>query len=654
VEKFTRFIDIFSLNFNEATPLDFTQLNFWIFFIVVIGVYSVLEFPQKHKSIAFYSLSLLGLCVFRHYDTAILLSALLLGYSLFKEEWKSKAQRLTVLSMLGLAASAFYFWRFSTGTFTLKFAILDIWILVIAAVFLLARYADKFWVRSFFLTVVSVYFYYKSSGFLVLLLALSIVLNYLFGRWIFQDQKNKKGILVLGIVFNLFVLGYFKYTYFFTDAFNTTFGTDYEAHNHFAQLGNWIFGSESFVDRILLPVGVSFFTFQSISYSIDIYRKELKPVRNFFDYSFFVTFFPQLVAGPIVRARDFIPQIKEPYELNNTDFSWAIFQVVKGLIKKIILADFIAVQFIDHVAEAPDAYPGFVSVLAMWGYSLQIYGDFSGYTDIAIGLSRMMGFKLRENFSSPYKATNVADFWRRWHKSLGSWFRDYLYIPLGGNKKGGLGTYVMSTLIFVFLIFITKWYALIFVYIGMLILYAYGAMFIKNFNRLIYRDLNLLVTMIIGGLWHGASKNFVVWGALNAVALVLYKYWKTISPYESRDKGVFRFWKIFLTFNFITFTRIWFRLEGDAAPMVMINQILNHFDFSWELFQKVVMDYWIVFCLIAFGFTLHWLPSKIKLSWEKVFERMSFPLKVVIVSLALLVVYQASVGGGKAFVYYQF
>ena len=165
------------------------------------------------------------------------------------------------------------------------------------------------------------------------------------------------------------------------------FHTKYEIFNVFAQIGNSVLGQGSFVDIIVLPVGVSFFTFQSISYVVDIYRKEVKPVKNFFDYAFFVSFFPQLVAGPIVRARDFIPQIRQPYQLNHTDFSWAIIQIVKGFVKKVVLADYIAIHFIDKVADAPEAFPGFISILAMWGYSLQIYGDFSGYTDIAIGVS---------------------------------------------------------------------------------------------------------------------------------------------------------------------------------------------------------------------------------------------------------------------------
>ena len=334
----------------------------------------------------------------------------------------------------------------------------------------------------------------------MLLLALSISVNYFLGRRIFNSNsdRNRKLIIATSAIFNLLILGYFKYAYFFTDSFNAMFNTDFELINHFARFGNNFFGEGTFVEKILLPVGVSFFTFQNISYVVDIYRKEIEPVKNFFDYSFFVTFFPQLVMGPIVRARDFIPQISMPYHLTKEAFSAAVIQIVTGLIKKIVIADFLAVHFVDKVADAPASYPGFVSVLAMWAYSLHIYTDFSGYTDISIGLSRLMGFELKQNFNSPYKAVSVADFWRRWHISLGSWLRDYLYIPLGGNRTGSIGSYIAIFFIFVFLIFITQWYELLFVYAGLTALYLLGILFIKDFKRYVHRDLNLIITMVVG------------------------------------------------------------------------------------------------------------------------------------------------------------
>lgn len=538
----------------------------------------------------------------------------------------------------------------------LIFTQLDFWLFFIVVMIVFSFLHKFFLARSIFLTAISVFFYFKTSGLYVTLLALSLIVNYFLGDAVFKanSDKRKKWIIGLSVFFNISMLGYFKYAYFFTGAFNEMFHTNFEVFNQFALWGNGFLGEGTFVTKILLPVGVSFFTFQSISYVIDIYRKEVKPVKNFFDYTFFVTYFPQLVAGPIVRAKDFIPQIRQPFQLDKPDFSWAIIQIVKGLIKKIVLADYIAVHFIDKVVDTPEAYPGFVSVLAMWGYSLQIYGDFSGYTDIAIGLSRLMGFKLLENFNSPYKATSVADFWRRWHKSLGSWLKDYLYIPLGGNKTGGIGTYVATTVIFVFLIFITQWYELIFVYLGLMILYVTGLLVITNFKQYVHRDLNLLITMVVGGLWHGASENFVIWGAMNGAALIFYNYWKKFSPYEKSNNFIVHFWKIFITFNFITFTRIWFRLDGEGEPLAMLDQIWNHFGFEWKTFGMVLWSFQSVFWVILFGYIIHWMPDKIKQTYEGWFSKSPLVIQALSVAIIVIVMYQAVSDTFKPFVYFQF
>ncbi|MDC0459835.1 MBOAT family protein [Crocinitomicaceae bacterium] len=538
----------------------------------------------------------------------------------------------------------------------LIFTQLDFWIffLLVLAIF---SYIHKYKLtRSIFLFVVSLFFYFKTSGLLVLLLFSSIVINYFIGKgvWNTNSQIKKKGFVTLSVLFNILTLGYFKYAYFFTESFNKMFHTKHEVFNVFAQMGNSVFGEGSFVDYIVLPVGVSFFTFQSISYVVDIYRKEVKPVKNFFDYAFFVSFFPQLVAGPIVRARDFIPQIRQPYQLNKTDFSWSIIQIVKGFIKKIVLADYIAIHFIDKVVDAPEAFPGFISILAMWGYSLQIYGDFSGYTDIAIGVSRLMGFKLLENFNSPYKAISVADFWRRWHKSLGSWLRDYLYIPLGGNRSGGFGTYIATMVILIFMIFITQWYWLVFIYLGLLTTYIGISLIYPGFKKYVHRDLNLLITMVIGGLWHGASENFVIWGAMNGAALIFYNHWRKISPYENSSSLITRFWRILITFNFITFTRIWFRLEDDGAPINMLNQIWYHFDLNAETFNTLMIGFDTALYVMIFGYVLHWLPSKIKDFGERKFTRLPMVLQSIAVAIMLIIIYQAFSDTFKPFVYFQF
>lgn len=555
----------------------------------------------------------------------------------------------------------------------LVFTKLDFWLFFLLVMIVFSFLNQRKLVRSIFLTAVSVFFFYKTSGLYVVLLLLSIWVNYFLGKRIYHARSSlgSKWIIAFSAIFNLLILGYFKYAYFFTASFNDMFHTDFELVNHFAQFGNSFFGEGTFVEKILLPVGVSFFTFQNISYVVDIYRKEIKPVNNFFHYSFFVTFFPQLVMGPIVRARDFIPQITEPYSLNKEEFSWAVIQIVKGLIKKIVIADFLVVHFINKVVFVPDDYPGFVSVLAMWAYSLHIYTDFSGYTDIAIGLSRLMGFKLKKNFNSPYKALNVGDFWRRWHISLGSWLKDYLYIPLGGNRTGSIGSYIAIFFIFVFLFFVTQWYELLYVYAGLTALYLIGVLLIKDFKKYVHRDLNLIITMVVGGLWHGPSENFVIWGAMNGAALLVYKYWKQISFYEKSTHWIAGFWKIFLTFNFITFTRIWFKLdearttelnpgkgmteaEADALPMKMLDQIWNHFDFSWATFVTVLETYQAVFWIMLFGFIVHWLPDKVKLLWERAYTALPIPIQAFAIAVIVVLIYQAIGAEQPPFVYLAF
>ena len=538
----------------------------------------------------------------------------------------------------------------------LIFTQLDFWLFFIFVMVVFSFLHKKLLVRSIFLSVVSIFFYYKTSGIYALLLIFSLFINYFFGNGIAKAKttNSKKIQLSCAVLFNVLTLAYFKYAYFFTDSFNKLFQTKFEVVNQLSVWANGFAGDGTFVEKIILPVGVSFFTFQSISYVVDIYRKDIAPVKNFFEYSFFVTFFPQLVAGPIVRAKDFIPQIRQPFSLSNEQFSGALILITKGLFKKIILADYIAVHFIDKIADAPEAYPGFVSVLAMWGYSLQIYADFSGYTDIAIGLSCLMGFSLLANFNSPYKAISVADFWRRWHKSLGSWLRDYLYIPLGGNKTGGIATYIATLIIFIFLLFITQWYELIWVYLGLMFIYLILWFLFPFFKNFIHRDLNLLITMVVGGLWHGASENFVIWGAMNGIALIFYNYWKKISPYENATSLIIRFWRIFITFQFITFTRIWFRLEDSSGPVKMLKHIWNHFDLDWRIFQHVFQTYQAVFWIILIGYFLHWMPQSWKDKGQDKFTKMNLLLKSLLIVISVFLMYQAISDTFKPFVYFQF
>ena len=527
---------------------------------------------------------------------------------------------------------------------------LDFWLFFLLVMALFSFLHKNKLVRSIFLTAISLFFYYKTSGLSVIILGTSLLFNFFTGRQIAKSTSaiGSKTFLVIGIALNLLILGYFKYAYFFTESFNEMFHTNYEVFNIMAQFkSGFSTAGNSIVEKIVVPFGVSFFTFSSISYIVDVYRKEVQPFKNFFDYSFFVSFFPHIAMGPIARAKDFIPQINAPYSLDKEGFSWAIAQIVKGLVKKLILADFVMVHFVDLVVDHPENYPGFVSIVAMWGYSLQIYGDFSGYIDIARGVSKLMGFNLSKNFNSPYKSTSVADFWRRWHISLGSWFRDYLYIPLGGNKTGGVGSFVGITIIFIFLIFITQWYELIFVYVGLMAIYGIIVLLIPKLKIYIYRDLNLLITMVVGGLWHNPHQNFVIWGALNGIGLVLYNHWRKVSPYEKSNWLVVHFWKIFITFNFITFTRLWFRLKGEEKPIEMLNHITQKFNFSWEAFSQMCTIFMPALIIMVIGYIIHWLPEKTKNYTLSTFTKIPAPLQVIVVSLIIFLTYQLMSEGTK-------
>ena len=339
--------------------------------------------------------------------------------------------------------------------------------------------------RNAWLFFASLFFYYKTSGFFVTLLLFTITSDFFIGKGVYSAKKplSKKLLITLSVSINLLLLSFFKYSYFFTDNFNKLFGTAYHPVNIFAEWTNQFAGTHFTVDSILLPVGISFYTFQTISYSIDVYRGKIKPVKNILDFGFYVSFFPQLVAGPIVRAADFIPQLYQDFKLTKQEFGHALFLILNGLTKKIIIGDFIAVNFIDRVFDNPLSYTGYENLMALYGYSLQVYADFSGYTDIAIGIALLMGFRLPINFNSPYKANNVGNFWKRWHISLSSWLKDYLYIPMGGNRKGSFFTYISLTVIIMFIIIMSGWIYLPIIIGGIvLILYAISY-FSKTFKH---------------------------------------------------------------------------------------------------------------------------------------------------------------------------
>jgi len=510
--------------------------------------------------------------------------------------------------------------------------------------------------RNIYLFVISLFFYYKISGYFFYLLIFSTLIDYILGFGIYHSRKKliKTILVVLSITTNLLVLVYFKYAWFFTDSFNEVFGTAINLDGH---LGHWFNEANETMyphdpARWLPPIGISFFTFQTISYSVDIYRGMLKPVKNILDFGFYVSFFPQLVMGPIVRASHFIPQLYKDYKLKKYEFGLALYWILKGLAKKVILADFIAFYFIDTVFSDPLRNSGFENLMAVTGYSMQVYADFSGYTDIAIGIALLLGFRLNTNFNSPYKARNVGEFWKRWHISLSTWLKDYLYIPLGGNRRGTAATYISMIAILSIIVLISGWPPLAFYFGGAVLFLGILARYIPAVKRNIDTNINLMITMLLGGLWHGASWNFVIWGGLNGLGLVVYKFWRKISPWERYNNMVVNAWKILVTFTFITFTRIFFRSENIEIAKNMMSQIW--YDFNVTVVPAVVTANYPFFITLAVGFVLHWLPYTTKDKVRNAFIRSHVAFKIIACLIIIIIVYQYMKGGVRSFIYFQF
>ena len=428
-----------------------------------------------------------------------------------------------------LLFTQFYFWAF--------FAI----VYSIFALIVRKQTSARLHLRNVFLLFVSWFFYYKTSGLFLLILAFVTLSDWLIAKGIYRaryaapasppSRGSRRGslLLVLSVVIDLGLLAYFKYAYFFTNMVNDLFGCSFEVFDVFAYVGNGFRSAGRFdVESIVLPVGISFYIFQVISYTADVYRGKIKPVRNLLDFGFYVSFFPQLVAGPIVRAEEFIPQLYKPFHLSRRQFGMAVFWILNGLTKKIILSDYLAVNFIDRVFDNPLLFSGFENLFALFAYSLQVYADFSGYTDIAIGVAMLMGFYLPRNFDSPYKAQNPQEFWRRWHMSLSRWLKNYLYIPLGGNRNATFGTYFWIALIALIALVLTGSWTATALIAAVAVVVALVAYFRPAHRKLLYANLNSFITMLLGGLWHGASWNFMIWGGLNGIGMIVNKFWRTM------------------------------------------------------------------------------------------------------------------------------
>lgn len=444
--------------------------------------------------------------------------------------------------------------------------------------------------KLIFVTLFSLYFYYKSSGAYFILLLLVTIIDFSLAKLIYssQDRLRRKLYIVLTLVVNLGMLGYFKYTNFVLGSLFSLTGNTFQPFD------------------IFLPVGVSFFTFQSLSYTLDVYRGTLKPVDSILDYAFFVSFFPQLVAGPIVRAADFLPQIHKPTLVTSDMLGRGVFLIGCGLFKKAVISDYISTNFVDRVFDAPSLYSGIENLFAVYGYALQIYCDFSGYSDMAIGIALLLGFRFPANFNSPYQARNITEFWRRWHISLSTWLRDYLYISLGGNRKGEVRTYI-----------------------------------------------NQMITMLLGGLWHGASWRFIIWGGLHGIAIGFHKWYKMhVSPASDGRTPWDTFGNVFLTFHFVCFCWVFFR----AADMVTVGEMLNQifFHFNAALFPEFVRGYTVVLMLMVVGYLLHFMPREAEIAAQETIAGMSLAGKAAFMIAIIILVIQAKSAGIQPFIYFQF
>ena len=440
-----------------------------------------------------------------------------------------------------------------------------------------------------FVIAFSLFFFYKSSGLYFLLLVATSVLDWALAMQIRQEitVKMKRFWMVLSLVVSVGVLCWFKYSNFLIININELL------HSNFQPLD------------IVLPLGISFYTFKTISYIVDVYKGKIEPTENWLDYLFYLSFFPALAMGPIVRASHFLPQLKENKEPSKKMVYSGFWLVLVGVIKKAVFADYFA-QYTMIAFGTADGYSGFELAMAVLGFALQIYCDFSGYSDMAIGLGRMLGFDLGINFDFPYRSLNVTEFCRRWHISLSSWLKDYLYIPLGGNRKGKPRQYF-----------------------------------------------NLMVTMLIGGLWHGETLNFLAWGGVHGVALVVHKITKKpldiILPCENTVVKVICW---FITFIFVSITMMMLGVDSFDTAWTVVKKSFADFDLAYLLpffFARKTLCYLLLVIL-----ALHFVPKKIYDALCNVFVKSHWVIKLLVFIVVVQLVIEFSSAEVQPFIYNRF
>lgn len=440
---------------------------------------------------------------------------------------------------------------------------------------------------TLFVVFFSLYFYYKSSGIFFLMLIGTSLIDWQISRWMSKIYTKRPRLVLMwiSIAISLSILGYFKYANFFLWNWNAMVNSNFQPFD------------------IILPVGISFYTFQSISYVVDVYKRKIMPTRTWLEYIFFLSFFPALVAGPIVRADYFLPQIRENKPATSEMIWSGLWLVITGIIKKVVIADYIS-QFNDLIFNDPTLYTGVQALMGVLGYTMQIYCDFSGYSDMAIGLALIMGFRLGINFDSPYQSRNLTEFWRRWHISLSSWLRDYVYIPLGGNRKGTLRTYV-----------------------------------------------NNFLTMLIGGLWHGAAWKFVFWGAMHGVGLAVHKACKPLLK-RIPDNWFTMFASWALTFIYVSMLWVFFRAASFEDSVLIIRNIFT--DFQWAQIPQF-FEARMVWCIMMITLiVVHFIPQRIADETQALFVKSPWIVKLLTFLIVVQLVIEFMSEEVAPFIYFQF
>lgn len=447
--------------------------------------------------------------------------------------------------------------------------------------------------KMLFVIMFSLYFYYKSSAEYCFILLGVCISDYLLGILLGDCKKNweRRGVVWINVVMNVGMLVYFKYLNLIYETFCNFASKDFNAFD------------------IILPAGISFFTFRSISYIVDIYRGQIKPCRSFLSYTFYLTFFPPLLAGPVVRAKDMLPQIEGDAIADRAMVSEGLFLIMCGLVKKVVVADFISQNFVDRIFDNPALYSGFENLMGMYGFIIQLYCDFSGYSDVAIGIALLLGFRFLDNFRAPFKAQSPTEFWHRWHISLSTWLRDYVYIPLGGNRCGK-----------------------------------------------VRRHFNLMSTMVIGGLWHGASWMFMIWGSLQGLFLVGHKI---VSGDKKRDKLIEKKvsgWKvalnIFVTFNLIAISFMFFRAGSMDTVKDMTTQILTNF--HPEVAPQFIEGYLMIFLVMIGAMILHFLPRRFSEKTKSIYSGMPVIIQALVLAIVIFIVIQTRQSDIMPFIYFQY